>query len=183
MGRRIRRMGSAARRVQKNNDIDAVIVATWDNNHTMVASDACRALKDVYVEKPMTSRPEQGPPMVRTVRETGRIVQVGVQQRSTQHFWEAKEKFIDSGRLGPVHMVRTIWNNNIYYLLKPPPGMENKPAGLDCLGPSRRFLGIPRHSLTAILISILAADKPVVCSCTKSMSHSGILASPSLPLP
>ena len=125
------------RRLLDRKDIDAVIVATWDNYHTMVASDACRALKDVYVEKPMTSRPEQGPPMVRTVRETGRIVQVGVQQRSTQHFWEAKEKFIDSGRLGPVHMVRTIWNNNIYYLLKPPPGMENKPAGLDwhaCLG-------------------------------------------------
>jgi predicted dehydrogenase len=66
------------RRLLDRKDIDAVIVATWDNNHTMVASDACRALKDVYVEKPMTSRPEQGPPMVRTVRETGRIVQVGV---------------------------------------------------------------------------------------------------------
>src|ERR1035438_4829995 len=48
------------RRLLDRKDIDAVIVATWDNNHTMVASDACRALKDVYVEKPMTSRPEQG---------------------------------------------------------------------------------------------------------------------------
>ena len=125
------------RRLLDRKDIDAVIVATWDNNHTMVASDACRAGKDVYVEKPMTSRPEQGPPMVRTVRDTGRIVQVGVQQRSTPHFWEAKAKFVHSGRLGKVHMVRTVWNNNIYYLLKPPPEMNQKPAGLDweaCLG-------------------------------------------------
>jgi predicted dehydrogenase len=125
------------RRLLDRKDIDAVIVATWDNNHSGVAIDCCRAGKDVYVEKPMTSRPEQGAPLVRTVRETKRIVQVGVQQRSTPHFAEAKEKFVDSGKLGPVHMVRTIWNNNTGYLLKPPAGMETKPAGLDwnaCLG-------------------------------------------------
>lgn len=125
------------RQLLDRKDLDAVIVATWDNNHARVTMDACRAGKDVYVEKPMTSTPEQGPPMVRTVRETKRIVQVGVQQRSTPHFQEAKQRFVDSGKLGDVHMVRTIWNNNIYYLLKPPAGMEQKPAGLDwdaCLG-------------------------------------------------
>lgn len=124
-------------RLLDRKDVDAVIVASWDNNHAQLTMDACRAGKDVYVEKPMTSRPEQGPPMVRTVHETRRIVQVGVQQRSTAHFWDAKEKFIDSGKLGHVHMVRTIWNNNIWYLLKPPEGMEKKPEGLDwnaCLG-------------------------------------------------
>jgi predicted dehydrogenase len=125
------------RRLLDRKDIDGVIVATWDNNHARVAIDACRAGKDVYVEKPMTSRPEQGAPLVKAVRETKRIVQVGVQQRSTPHFAEAKERFVDSGRLGPVHMVRTIWNNNSGYLNKPPAGMETKPAGLDwnaCLG-------------------------------------------------
>jgi predicted dehydrogenase len=125
------------RRLLDRKDIDGVIVATWDNNHSRVTIDACKAGKDVYVEKPMTSLPEQGPPLVRTVRETGRIVQVGVQQRSTAHFVEAKRRFVESGRLGQVHMVRTIWNNNTWYLLKPPPGTEQKPAGLDwkaCLG-------------------------------------------------
>lgn len=118
-------------------DIDAVIVATWDNTHAAITIDACRAGKDVYVEKPMTSQPAQGPPVVRAVRETKRIVQVGVQQRSTPHFMEAKQRFVDTGLLGPVHMVRTIWNNNSGYLTKPPAGMETKPPGLNweaCLG-------------------------------------------------
>ena len=118
-------------------DIDAVIVATWDNTHSQIGIDACRAGKDVYVEKPMTSRPEQGPPLVKVVRETKRVLQTGVQQRSTPHFFEAKERFFASGKIGEVHMVRTIWNCNGGYLFKPPAGMEKKPAGLDweaCLG-------------------------------------------------
>lgn len=118
-------------------DIDGVIAATWDNTHARIATDACRAGKDVYVEKPMTSRAEQGPPMVKAVRESRRIVQTGVQQRSTPHFAEARERFFESGKIGQVHMVRTVWNNNGGYRYAPPPGMEQKPAGLDweaCLG-------------------------------------------------
>jgi len=118
-------------------DIDGVIVATWDNTHSRISIDACKAGKDVYVEKPMTSRPEQGPPLVHAVREYGRVLQTGVQQRSTPHFAEAKERFVDSGLIGEVHMVRTIWNCNDGYLMKPPAGMEEKPPGLDweaCLG-------------------------------------------------
>ncbi len=118
-------------------DIDAVIVSTWDNLHAQITIDACQAGKDVYVEKPMTSIAEQGPPVVRAVKDTKRVVQVGVQQRSTPHFIEAKQKFVDSGKLGRVHMVRTLWNNNSGYLTKPPAGMERKPEGLNweiCLG-------------------------------------------------
>ena len=125
------------RRLLDRRDIDAVIVATWDNLHSQVAAEACRAGKDVYVEKPMTSLPMQGHDLIRTVRETKRVVQVGVQQRSTPHFQEAKQRFIDSGLLGRVHMVRTVWNANGGYLTPVPPGMETKPAGLDweaCLG-------------------------------------------------
>ncbi len=136
------------RRLLDRKDIDAVIVATWDNNHSRVTIDACRAGKDVYVEKPMTSIPEQGPPMVRAVRETKRVVQTGVQQRSTPHFEEAKQRYIDSGQLGRVHMVRTIWNNNSGYLTKVPPGMETKPAGLDwdaCLGTLKKIPWDPKR--------------------------------------
>lgn len=125
------------RRLLDRQDIDAVIVSTWDNMHAQIAIDACKAGKDVYVEKPMTSLPEQGKPLIAAVREYKRVVQVGVQQRSTPHFIELKRKYVDSGVLGRVHMVRTIWNNNSGYLSKPPAGMETKPQGLDwdaCLG-------------------------------------------------
>ena len=112
-------------------DIDGVIVATFDHVHAQVTVDACRAGRDVYVEKPMTSLPMQGHEIVRAVRETKRIVQVGVQQRSTPHFLEAKQRFFDTGMIGHVNMVRTIWNANGGYLTPVPKGMEQKPPGLD----------------------------------------------------
>jgi predicted dehydrogenase len=112
-------------------DIDGVIVATLDHLHARIATDACKAGKDVYVEKPMTSLPAQGHEVVQAVRQTRRIVQVGVQQRSLAHFIAAKQRFFDSGLIGRVHMVRTVWNANNGYLTPVPPGTEQKPAGLD----------------------------------------------------
>jgi predicted dehydrogenase len=112
-------------------DIDGVVVATTDHWHSRMAADACRAGKDVYVEKPMTSLPMQGHDLVKAVRETNRVLQVGTQQRSIPHFVEAKQRFFDSGAIGKVHMVRTIWNANSGYLTPVPPGMKQKPAGLD----------------------------------------------------
>ncbi len=125
------------RQLLDRKDIDAVIVATWDHLHSQITGEACRAGKDVFVEKPMTSLPMQGVELVRTVRDTRRVVQVGMQQRSMANFIEAKQRFFDSGLIGQVTMVRTIWNGNGGYLEKPPAGMETKPAGLDwdaCLG-------------------------------------------------
>lgn len=112
-------------------DIDGVIVATLDHWHSRMTVAACQAGKDVFVEKPMTSLPMQGHEVVKAVRATKRVVQVGVQQRSMAHFIEAKQRFFDSGQIGKVHMVRTVWNANSGYLTPAPPGMEQKPAGLD----------------------------------------------------
>jgi predicted dehydrogenase len=125
------------RRLLDHKDIDGVIVATFDHLHAQITADACRAGKDVFVEKPMTSLPMQGHDVVRAAREHKRIVQVGTQQRSMAHFIEAKERFFDSGLIGRVNMVRTVWNGNRGYLTPVPPGMERKPEGLDwdaCLG-------------------------------------------------
>ncbi len=125
------------RRLLDRTDVDAVIVATFDHLHTPVSVAACQAGKDVYVEKPMTSLPEQGRELVKAVRGTKRVLQVGVQQRSMAVFQEAKQKFFDSGLIGRVHMVRTIWNANGGYLTPVPPNMDRKPTGLDwdaCLG-------------------------------------------------
>lgn len=119
------------RRVLDRKDIDGVIVATLDHHHAHMTAEACRAGRDVFVEKPMTSRPLQGHEVVKAVRETKRIVQVGVQQRSLTNFIEAKQRFFDTGLIGQVNMVRTIWNANSGYLTPVPPGMERKPEGLD----------------------------------------------------
>jgi len=99
------------RRLLDRKDIDGVIVATFDHVHTQISIDACKADKDVYVEKPMTSLPEQGPPVVRMVRETNRVVQVGMQQRSTPHFEGVKRRVFDSGLIrqrehGSYHLER-----------------------------------------------------------------------------
>jgi hypothetical protein len=119
------------RRVLERKDVDAVIVASTDHWHSRMTVDALHAGKDVFCEKPMTSLPEQGLEVVKAVRATGKLVQVGVQQRSIDHFIEAKQRFFDSGMIGPVHLVRTYWNANSGYLTPVPPGMESKPEGLD----------------------------------------------------
>src|SRR5271157_4561938 len=119
------------RKVLERKDVDAVIVASTDHWHSRMTVDALHAGKDVFCEKPMTSLPEQGLEVVKAVRATGKLVQVGVQQRSIDHFIEAKQRFFDSGMIGPVHLVRTYWNANSGYLTPVPPGMENKPEGLD----------------------------------------------------
>jgi predicted dehydrogenase len=120
------------RRVLERKDIDAVILAPWDHVHCTMTVAACAAGKDVFVEKPMTLHPMEGHPIVKAVRDHKRIVQVGTQQRSYPHFQEAKEKFFDSGLMGKVTMVRSIWNSNgAYRNMPPPPGYERKPEGMD----------------------------------------------------
>ncbi len=120
------------RKVLDRKDVDAVIIAVWDHMHCQVAVDACKAGKDLYVEKPLTLHPMEGHRIVKAVRESGRILQTGTQQRSYPHFREAKERFIDTGRIGKITMVRAIWNANGAYRNQPPPlGFEQKPAGMD----------------------------------------------------
>ena len=120
------------RRILDRKDVDAVIIATWDHVHCQLTVASCRAGKDVYVEKPMTLHPMEGHQIVSAVRETGRVLQVGTQQRSYPHFIEAKQRFVDSGRIGKITMVRSIWNaNGAYRNQPPPPGYDKKPDGMD----------------------------------------------------
>ena len=76
-----------------------------DHWHSTIAIDALNAGKDVYVEKPLTLKIEEGPPIVKAARINNRICQVGMQQRSGKHYLEAKREYMDTGKLGKVTFV------------------------------------------------------------------------------
>lgn len=96
------------RRLLDDKSIDVVIVATPDHWHAQMTIDAVKAGKDVYVEKPMAHTIDEGFAVIKAVRETGRVVQVGTQRRSFDLFIEAR-KLVDTGVLGDVHLVTSQW--------------------------------------------------------------------------
>lgn len=85
-------------------DIDAVVIATPDHWHALIAIAACRAGKDVYLEKPMTFTIKEGQELRKVVRETGRIFGLGSQQRSSPEFQHAV-KLVQAGTLGKITLV------------------------------------------------------------------------------
>jgi predicted dehydrogenase len=99
------------REIVSDKSIDAVVVATPDHWHRAMVVEAIRAGKDVYCEKPLTFRTQDGLEIVNAARETGRIVQVGSQGMSSAVQRKAKE-MIKSGRLGRVTIIRAAYNRN-----------------------------------------------------------------------
>ena len=79
-------------------EVDAVLIASPDHWHKDHAVDAMNAGKDVYVEKPMCRTREEAPQMVRAARVTGRICQVGVQQRFRADLYRAPGAVHSFGR-------------------------------------------------------------------------------------
>jgi len=88
-------------------DIDAVVVATPDHWHKRIVLDALSAGKDVYIEKPMTYKIEDGPAMIKAAREHKRIVQAGSQWVSSEQHKKARE-IVMSGKLGKVTKVTAV---------------------------------------------------------------------------
>lgn len=74
-----------------NKDIDAVVVSTPDHWHALIGIDAVRAGKDVYLQKPASLTIAEGRALSNAVQASGRILQVGSQQRSTIQFRYAAE--------------------------------------------------------------------------------------------
>jgi len=91
--------------------IDAVVIATPDHWHKTMVIEAVRAGKDVYCEKPLTFRAEEGVEIQRAVKESGRILQVGSQGVSSLVQQKAKE-IIQSGKLGQITCIRAAYNRN-----------------------------------------------------------------------
>jgi predicted dehydrogenase len=92
-------------------DVDAVIIATADFQHALHGVEAVRAGRDAYVEKPMANTMADARALRQAVHETGRIVQIGSQRRSTPVYQQAHD-FINSGKFGDIVAVEMTWNVN-----------------------------------------------------------------------
>lgn len=92
-------------------NIDAVCIGTPDHWHARQTIDAMKAGKHVYCEKPMTHTVEEAMDVLRTWRETGKVMQVGVQSTALK-VWDVCREKIESGMLGKVLMFQTEYFRN-----------------------------------------------------------------------
>ncbi len=114
-----------------NQAIDCVVVAVPDHWHKQIIVDACNAGKDVYCEKPMTHKVEEGFEIIAAAQKHNRIVQIGSQRRSSINFERAKQ-LIDQGAIGEVWLVEAILGRNSpcgAWVYPPPPDLS--PENLD----------------------------------------------------
>ena len=91
------------RNILDRSDIDAVVIATPDHWHALQTIHACEAGKDVYVEKPLALTVVEGRHMIEAARRAGRVVQVGLQRRSSAMYRELTE-LVGNGAIGKVTM-------------------------------------------------------------------------------
>ena len=88
----------------QNKDIDAVLISTPDHQHARIAVHAARAKKDIYLQKPTSLTIEEGRTMANEITKSGRIFQIGSQQRSSPQFRYAAE-LVRNGRIGKLQTV------------------------------------------------------------------------------
>jgi len=99
------------REIINRSDIDAVIVATPDHWHAKIALEAMDHGKDVYLEKPMCHTIDEARHLVATVKETGRVLQVGSQTTSADQWYKAKQAIAD-GMIGKMLMSQGSYHRN-----------------------------------------------------------------------
>jgi predicted dehydrogenase len=87
-----------------NKDVDAVVISTPDHWHALIAIRAVQAGKDVYLQKPASLTIAEGRALSDAVHRSGRIFQIGSQQRSSPQFRYAAE-LVRNGRIGQLRTV------------------------------------------------------------------------------
>ncbi len=95
----------------ESRSVDAVIIATPDFSHALLCAEAVRAGMDVYVEKPLANTIEDAREVRQAVLDSGAVVQVGTQSRSSARFINAA-KFVQSGGMGKINGVEMSWHVN-----------------------------------------------------------------------
>lgn len=125
------------RNIIDDKGIDAVIVGTPDHWHCLPTVLACQAGKDVYVEKPLANSIYECEVMLAAARKYNRIVQVGQQQRSAQH-WQDTVALVKAGRIGKLRKIKA-WGFFEYGRTSPRVPDSAEPTGVDYdlwLGPA-----------------------------------------------
>ena len=113
----LKREGVTIRKARNNDelysvkDTDAVIISTADFQHALVLPEAVRAGQDAYCEKPFAETMADAREALKAVQDTGKIVQIGSQRRSTPNYIAAND-YIRSGKFGKIVMVEMSWNVN-----------------------------------------------------------------------
>lgn len=138
-----RKAGGAAklkdyRKMLEMKDLDAVAIVTPDHWHALQFIHSCEARKDVYVEKPLSLVVSEGRKMVEAARKYKRVVQVGIQRRSSAFCKEACD-LVRSGAIGKVTVAKSYHVLNEFPMGIGSPPNSDPPPGLDWdtwLGPA-----------------------------------------------
>ncbi len=131
------------RQLLADKSIDAVFIMTPEHLHYPMTMDAIKAGKHIYLEKPIGHSIEEGAAIVKASEASGKILQVGTQNRSNPHYERARE-MVQQGMIGECRYVRAFWYRNFPAppSFLPAPWRSPIPAGAD---PSNtdwaRFLG------------------------------------------
>ena len=110
-------------------DVDIALIATPDHWHALPMIAAAKAGCDIYVQKPISVDVREGQAMLAAARKYKRVVQVGMQRRSTPHLITARDRIIREGKLGKIGLVEIY----CYYAMRatqnppdatPPPNLD-----------------------------------------------------------
>jgi len=101
------------RKVLQRDDLDAVAIATPDHWHAVQTVLACKANKDVYVEKPLCVTVHEGRKMVEAARRYDRVVQVGTHRRSSDVYAQLAG-LVQADKVGKVTVSRAYRLSNMY---------------------------------------------------------------------
>jgi predicted dehydrogenase len=100
--------------LDKEKEVDAVVIATPDFWHSRHAVDCMRAGKHVYCEKEMSNTIEGARDMALAARETGKLLQIGHQRRSNPRYLHCYHKLLQEAKLlGRIVTAQSQWNRSV----------------------------------------------------------------------
>jgi predicted dehydrogenase len=102
--------GKDFRKILELKEVDAITIATPDHWHAPMAIAGLQAGKHVYVEKPCSHNPGEGEMLIKAQQKSGKLAQMGTQQRSSPHTIEAVKK-IREGLIGRAYFGKCWYNN------------------------------------------------------------------------